>query len=209
MLRLASLFLIALAAVAQPGGWKNLFPDEKFSEWTRVTVPPGKTPSEPSQWKVDRAAKTLVCEGNGGHEMLRYNTEFSDFEFHVEWKYTKVADEKARYNSGVYVRNDADGVIWHQAQAGQAGAYLFGNSSKAGAPARFNLREQMKENRVKPVGEWNAFDIVCKGKTISLSVNGKLVSEWDSCEVPKGYVALEAEGFRIEFRNIRVRPLAR
>ena len=209
MLRFASLFLLALAAGAQDRGWKDILPDEKFSQWTRLTVPPGKTPSEPSQWKVDRAAKTLLCEGTGGHEMLRYNTEYSDFEFHVEWKYTKVADENARYNSGVYVRNDAEGVIWHQAQAGQAGAYLFGSSRKDGAPQRFNQREKMVENRVKPVGEWNAFDITCKGKAISLAVNGKVVSEWDSCDVPKGYVALEAEGFRIEFRNIRVRPLTR
>jgi hypothetical protein len=209
LLRFASLFLLALAAGAQDQGWKDIFPDAQFSQWTRVTVPPGKTPTEPSQWRIDRQAGTLVCEGNGGHEMLRYNTEFSDFEFHVEWKYTKVADEKARYNSGVYVRNNADGSIWHQAQAGQAGAYLFGGSEKDGKPVRVNLREKMVENRVKPVGEWNAFDITAKGKTITLAVNGKVVSEWTECEVPKGYVALEAEGFRIEFRNIKVRPLGR
>ena len=65
----------------------------------------------------------------------------------------------------------------------------------------------MLENRVKPVGEWNAFDITSQGSTISLSVNGKMVSEFKECEVKKGYVALEAEGFRIEFRNIRIKEL--
>ena len=201
-----SLALFAGVACAQDG-WKDIFPDANFSEWTRISIPPGKPVSEPSQWKIDKTAGTLLCEGNGGHEMLRYNTEFSDFVLHVEWKYTKVADENARYNSGVFVRNDTDGTIWHQAQAGQAGAYLFGNTPVKGQPQRVNLRQQMIENRVKPAGEWNTFDITCKGKNISLAVNGKVVSEYQECEVPKGYVALEAEGFRIEFRNIRVKTL--
>jgi len=201
-----SLALFAGVACAQDG-WKDIFPDAKFSEWTRISIPPGKPVSEPSQWKIDQASGTLVCEGNGGHEMLRYNTEYSDFVLHVEWRYTKVADENARYNSGVFVRNDADGTIWHQAQAGQAGAYLFGNTLVEGKPQRINLRQQMLENRVKPVGEWNTFDITSKGKSISLAVNGKVVSEFPECEVSKGYLALEAEGFRIEFRNIRVKTL--
>ena len=207
MLRFSSIFLLCLCVFGQDKGWKDIFPDEKFSEWTRISIPPGKPVSEPSQWKIDRAAGTVVCEGNGGHDMLRYNTEFADFVMHVEWKYIKVADEQARYNSGIFVRNDADGTIWHQAQAGQAGGYIFGNTLVNGKQERINLRPQMTENRVKPVGEWNTYEITCKGKKISLSVNGKTVSEFDSCDVPKGYVALEAEGFRIEFRNIRVKQL--
>ena len=58
-----------------------------------------------------------------------------------------------------------------------------------------------------PAGEWNTYDITAKGHTISLSVNGKVVSEFTQAEVPEGYVALEAEGYRIEFRNVRVKPL--
>ena len=38
-------------------------------------------------------------------------------------------------------------------------------------------------------------------------MNGKVVSEYTQTEIPEGYVALEAEGYRIEFRNIRVKPL--
>lgn len=206
-MRILSLLFLAGAAWAQGDGWTDIAPDASFSAWTRISIPPGKPVSQPSQWKLDAAAGTLVCEGNGGHEMLRYNTPYKDLILHVEWKFTKLPDENARYNSGVFIRNDADGTIWHQAQTEMAGGYLFGNTPVNGVVQRFNLREQMIENRVKPAGEWNTYDITAKGRTISLSVNGKVVSEYTGTEVPEGYVALEAEGFRIEFRNIRVKPL--
>ena len=129
-----------------------------------------------------------------------------DFILRADWRFTKLEGEP-RYNSGIMVRNDAMGNIWHQAQTGQAGGFLFGMTPVEGKPQRINLRDKMKENRVKPVGEWNTYEITCRGRTISLAVNGETVSEFTECEVPKGYVGLEAEGFRIEFRNIRVKPL--
>ena len=42
---------------------------------------------------------------------------------------------------------------------------------------------------------------------MTLWVNGAIVNRWNDCEVSKGYVGLEAEGFRIEFRNVKVKPL--
>ena len=206
-MRILSLLVLAGAAWAQGDGWKDIFPDAAFSQWTRISIPPGKPVSQPSQWKIDAAAGTLVCEGNGGHEMLRYNTLYKDLVLHVEWKFTRLPDENAKYNSGVFIRNDAEGTIWHQAQTGPAGGYLFGNTPVNGVLQRFDLRAQMVENRVKPSGEWNTYDITARGPTISLSVNGKTVSDYTRTEIPEGYVALEAEGYRIEFRNIRVKPL--
>jgi len=139
--------------------------------------------------------------------MLRYNTPYKDVVLHVEWRFTRLADAGAKYNSGVFIRNSANGAVWHQAQTGPAGGYLFGNTPVHGVPQRIDLRAQMVENRVKPAGEWNVYDITARGRTISLAVNGKLVSEYTQTEIPEGYLALEAEGYRIEFRRIRVKVL--
>ena len=54
--------------------------------------------------------------------------QYKDLVFHVEWKFTKLPDEKAKYNSGVFIRNDADGTIWHQGQTSPDGGYLFGDT---------------------------------------------------------------------------------
>jgi hypothetical protein len=42
---------------------------------------------------------------------------------------------------------------------------------------------------------------------IRLKTNGELTSEWAGCEVAKGYLGLEAEGHRIQFRRLRLEPL--
>ena len=62
-------------------------------------------------------------------------------------------------------------------------------------------------SRVKPAGEWNTFEITCRGKDMTLWVNGAVTNQWHDCEVKRGYVGLEAEGWRIEFRNVKVKPL--
>jgi hypothetical protein len=62
-------------------------------------------------------------------------------------------------------------------------------------------------NHIKPPGEWNTYEIRCQGPKITLSVNGEASAEFAAPEVPKGYLGLEAEGFRIEFRNVRYKLL--
>ena len=57
------------------------------------------------------------------------------------------------------------------------------------------------------VAEWNVFEIACKGKEMTLWVNGAVTARWTDCQVPKGYVGLAAEGWDIEFRNLKFRGI--
>jgi hypothetical protein len=188
-------------------GAQNLMPDASFKGWTRIAIPPDKPVDPVTQWKVDPEHNLLICEGNRGHEWLRWDRELADFILHVEWRFPVIEGGKG-YNSGIFVRNDMTGAVWHQAQTGSAsGGWLFGVTPVNGTPQRFNLRQEIKGDRVKEAGEWNTYDIRCEGRKIALSVNGAVTSEFTQCDVPKGYIGLEAEGYRIEFRNIRVEPL--
>jgi 3-keto-disaccharide hydrolase len=188
-------------------GWVDIMPDESFSQWTRVAIPPEKALDPVSQWSVDVPRRIVICEGNHGHEWLRYNRELSDFIFHVEWRFTKREGLKG-YNSGVFVRNDADGRVWHQAQVGAGNdGYIFGQTLIGGKLSQMKFSPKPAVNHIKPPGEWNTYEIRCEGPKITLSVNGEMSAEFAAPEVPKGYLGLEAEGFRIEFRNIRYKLL--
>ncbi|MGH9431119.1 MAG: 3-keto-disaccharide hydrolase [Terriglobia bacterium] len=192
---------------AKTTGWINIFPLPSFKAWTRVAIPPDRALNPKSQWSVDAAHHTIVCAGNGGHEWLRYDRELGDFMFHVDWRLTRVEGAK-NYNSGVFVRNSADGRTWYQAQVGSAsGGYLFGDNPVNGKLVRFNLESMLTGNRVKKAGDWNTYDIRCQGSKITVVVNGTKTSEFERCANPKGYLGLEAEGSRMEFRNLRIKIL--
>ena len=86
------------ALESSPAGWTDLLADAGpgLKGWTRLPVKPGgKLKSETkSQWSLDPKTGVLVCEGDGGHEWLRYDEEVGDGVFHVEWRFTPVAGKK-------------------------------------------------------------------------------------------------------------------
>jgi hypothetical protein len=193
------------ALEADPSGWMDLLAAKNLTEWKRVPIPPGSKLNEKNPWVLN---DVLLCKGKGaGHEMLLYNKEFGDGIFHVEWRFTRVEGGK-KYNSGVYVRNSADGEIWHQAQVGSKNVgYLFGDTLVDGKLKRFNVRNKEVPQRGKEAGEWNTYEITCRGKTMTLWINGAVTAEWKECEAPRGYVGLEAEGWDIEFKNVKFKEL--
>ena len=190
-----------------PQGWVDILPPADLKGWHRVSVPPtAKLGRE--QWHVDAERKMLICNGDGGHDMLLCDREFADAVFHVEFRYTKV-EGKSGYNSGIHVRNNQDGSLWHQAQIGDAsGGYLFGETPGAdGKKKFFTTAKEVTKGRVKSAGEWNTVEITARGKVLTLWVNGAVTCEVKDCGQPKGLVAIEGEGYRIEFRNLKVKEL--
>ena len=183
----------------------NLFPADYQSQWTRIAIPPTHPVSDIAQWHIDAAKGEIKCDGNGGHEWLRFNRELGDFTFHVKWGFIPQAGTPA-YNSGVFFRNDEQGVIWHQAQTSTGGGYIFGETPVNGKLTAFNLQKDMKENRLHAPGQWNTYDIRCSGPTCALKVNGEVVNTVQT-GIVKGYIGLESEGFPIVFKDLKVREL--
>jgi hypothetical protein len=138
--------------------------------------------------------------------MLLYDKEIGDAVFHLEFCYTKI-ERKKDYNSGAYIRNSRDGGFWHQAQFGDGkDGYLFGQTAVNGyGKKNFNLARLITKSRVKPAGEWNTLEITARGRVLTLWVNGAVTCEFTDCGLEKGYLGLEGEGYRIEFRNLKLK----
>jgi hypothetical protein len=187
-------------------GWKNLMPKPNLKGWQRGAIPPTALLPKENQWKVEN--KVLVCAGDKGHEWLFHEKDYTDFVLHVEWRYIKKIEGNPRYNSGIFVRSPADYSEWFQIQIGDAsGGYIFGVGKVDGVNKRFNLQKEMTAQRVKAAGEWNVTEVIAKGPSIKSWVNGAVVNEMKDCPRLSGRIGLEAEGFRIEFRKVLVKPL--
>ena len=192
---------------AAPAEVIDLLPPDDFKGWTRIPIPPVDGLKPKMQWRVDSAQHALVCTGDGGHEWLRSDREYGDFILQADWRFTPRGSDEKRYNSGIGVRLSKYGEIWYQAQTGLSGAYLFGNNLVDGILKSFNLSKQMRENRVKPAGEWNHYEVTARGDKLTLAVNGAVVSELNGCGLRRGSVAFEAEGYEITFKNLKLQVL--
>lgn len=192
---------------SDPRGWVDILPPADLKGWYRVPVPPtGQLGRE--QWHVDTEKKVLICDGDGGHDMLLLDKEIGDAIFHLEFRYIKI-EGRTGYNSGAYVRNSKDGAIWHQAQFGDAkDGFLFGQTPGADDRKKsFNLSKQVTDKRVKPAGEWNTLEVTAVGRVLTLWVNGAVTCQFEDCGRESGYLGLEGEGYRIEFRNLKLKAL--
>jgi hypothetical protein len=63
------------------------------------------------------------------------------------------------------------------------------------------------ERRTLPAGQWNHYRIRAEQGEVRLWVNGAEVNGATGCSPSRGYLALEAEGARVTFRNLRLRAL--
>ena len=63
------------------------------------------------------------------------------------------------------------------------------------------------QRRTLPHGQWNHYYIRAIDGELRLWVNGEEVNGGTRCAPARGYLALEAEGARVEFRNLRLREL--
>ena len=78
-----------------------------------------------------------------------------------------------------------------------------------------------KRGHLKPVGEWNCQEIMCKGSHVKITLNGTVIVDADLDKIDKtidgrphpglhnkkGYIGFLGHGSRVEFRNIRIKEL--
>jgi hypothetical protein len=176
-------------------------------------------------WKVHGGQMTswgaadgiLFTSGaNGG--WLMTEKEYGDFEVRLEFK----VPEKG--NSGVALRAPLKGDpayegmeiqilddVWHKKNLkGLRQTQLTGSIYDVVGPSKEVL---------KPVGEWNTYRIIAKGRKIVVNLNGTEIVNANLDDYKdkfqkhpgllrdKGHLGLQCHGGRVEFRNLYVKPL--
>lgn len=214
VLAMASVLGCASGAAEQGGsdGGVDLFPSKDLKGWKRYPLDPTVPLASKAVYKVSDDGKLLIVDAVGGiKEVLIQDEERGDGIFHVEWRWGKDQGEKPNYNGGIYLRSAPDGKTWIQAQVARGpkppgvGDFI-GMLMVDGKPTRVD-KLQAGPSREAPVGEWNTYDITCRGKKISLSVNGAETLVWDDFPIARGHLGIQAEFANYEIRALRWKPL--
>jgi len=186
-------------------GWKALVGNPVTRAKMSASALQAAQDSANEKTKDDWIAKDglLVFTGHGNN--LATTKKYGDIEMYVDWKITPKGD------AGIYLRGTPQVQIWDTsrrevgAQVGSGG--LYNNQKYESKPLT------VADNKV---GEWNRFHIVMKGDTVTVYLNGVLVTDhvplenyWDSSLplFPSEQIELQAHGTQVAYRNIYVREL--
>ncbi|MBN1481817.1 DUF1080 domain-containing protein [candidate division KSB1 bacterium] len=69
------------------------------------------------------------------------------------------------------------------------------------------MRSLPQKQLANPTGEWNHYRVESREGTLTLAVNGEVVTRAYHVQPRKGYICLESEGGVVDFRNIRIQEL--
>ena len=190
--------------------FQSLFNGRDLTGWRRVNT-------APSTWTV--VDGMLHCDGKPTGE-LRTTHMYQNFIFEVEWRHLVSGG-----NAGIFVWADditARGVPFHRSVEVQVLDHGYGNTNShtthgdifpihgarmTPVNGHGGLRAFPTESRSKPSPEWNHYSIHCNAGSITLAVNGKVVTRGDLCSPSKGYICLESEGGQVDYRNMRIKVL--
>ncbi len=198
--------------------WRELFDGETLTGWRGY-----KMDSAPSGWTVEDGV-LCVCEPGGG-DIVTIGT-FSEFDLEFEWAVSEGG------NSGVfYFVNETEDAS-HTYETGPEYQILDDDGHKDGQRADHrsgSLYDMVAPSfgNALPVGEFNHGRIVVQDGRIEHWLNGEKIvespfnnDEWRDMvagskfvSMPEfgtfssGHIALQDHGYKVWFRNIRIREL--
>lgn len=193
---------------AAPGGegWVNLLDAAHASQWQNTS---GKVTGFEIKDGVFHIPGTKV----GGYLMYSGET-FKDFEMHIEFKVA------AKANSGVFFRSNPKDPV--------QGGFEIQVLDDAGTPPNKNGSGSLYDvvtpmfNMTQPAGEWNSYDITCKGSNLIVVMNGWKVVDADLAkmtmpigkfdtplaQLPQdGHFLLQDHHGEVWYRNLLVKKL--
>lgn len=184
----------------------TLFNNRDLTGW-RLFLADNKT--DPEAARVSDGIIRLSSKLSG---YLITEKTFSNYHLHVEWRWPK--DAAANANSGVMIHLHGPDVIWPlsfecQVKTGNAGQVVGMGLDIPAAPIENNRKRAAKfaASSEKPLGEWNTYEIYARDDTIEVFVNGTRQNFVEKLPVSAGAIALQLEGFPIDFRNVWLEPL--
>jgi hypothetical protein len=206
--------LATLARADTPKKAAALFNGKDLAGWELVATPA-------------TAAATVCHYGADGSlavvgkpvSFLATTVSYENYRLHVEWRWP--VDAAKNSNGGVLLNiasGPANGTAWPvcfqmQTKPTRAGDLLPMNDAKfaeklSTAPgAKTPQLDRHADSSEKPFGEWNTCDIICRGDTFEVTVNGVPQNKITQCVPATGKIGFQLEGTPFELRNVTIAPL--
>jgi hypothetical protein len=205
-------------------GWRLLFDGQTTAGWRRY-----QATTMPTTWKVENGSLLSRPGKDDSRGDIVTVDQFDDFELVLEWKMTKGNNGGVIYRATEELEN-----VWESGAEFQIldnDGHADGLNRLASAGSCYAVFAPAKD-ATRPLGQWNRTRIVARGKHVEHWLNGEELLEYEVDSerwrshvktskyfhtaygrgnwgrAPKGHIALQDYGGAIEYRNIKLRPIA-
>jgi Domain of Unknown Function (DUF1080) len=137
---------------------------------------------------------------------------FRNYVLRFEWKYDRPDNLKSDAdfdgNSGLLIHIAGPHKVWPDCIEVQLANPDAGHIFKVGKAEFQGTKDAAAQKRaIKPVGQWNEEEVICKDGSVVCKINGVEVARGDGAKPDHGQIAWQSEGRPIRFRNLRIKPL--
>ncbi|MDG1571083.1 DUF1080 domain-containing protein [Robiginitalea sp. M366] len=219
-----------LTAAEQDGGWQLLWDGATAKGWRGARLD-----SFPATgWNMENGILTVLASGGAeaaaGGDIVTEET-FGDFEMHVDFRITEGANSGIKYYVDTELNQGEGSAIGLEYQilddARHPDAKLGNHEGSRTLASLYDLIAAAPDKPVAPIGQWNTAYIRSENGHVEHWLNGarvleyqrgseayrQLVAEskykvWPAFgEAPRGHILLQDHGDRVQFRNIKIKPL--
>lgn len=208
MNKLVSAAILTLSV--QSAGAVELFNGRDFSGWELQT-----TPSAAVADAFQMLPDGVIASAGKPSGFIATTGSYRNYTLHVEWRWSGkpgnggvllhispgTFDRVWPVSLQVQTKNGNAGDLLPMA----AGSFAEALTSKPGAETR--IKAHTAADSEKPVGEWNACDIVSRDGTVEVTVNGVLQNRVTQVSPASGRIGFQLEGTPYELRHVSLTPL--
>jgi hypothetical protein len=187
--------------------FESLFNGRNLEGWVNVNC-------APETWKV--RDKMIICSGVPTG-VMRTEKQYENYILELEWRHIIKGG-----NAGLFIHSgdlpvtgkpftraiEVQILDGHNSEQATSHGDIFGIQGATMTPDKLHpggwMRSLPSERRCNPAGQWNHYSVESRNGTVSLAVNGKIVTRAFHTNPRKGYICLESEGGVVHFRNIRI-----
>lgn len=183
------------------GGWKGLVADPvERAKMSKEEMAAAQAEANRMMFEHWHVINGVLCFDGKGHSLCT-EKDYRNFELLVDWKIGPDGD------SGIYLRGSPQVQIWDPRKNPVGSGGLYNNQLGSSTPL------QVADN---PVGQWNHFRIIMQGRSVTVYLNERLVTDhvimenyWerDKQIYATGQIELQAHNSPLYFKNIFIREL--
>ncbi len=134
---------------------------------------------------------------------------YGNFSLRLEYRFPASSEQKENPNTGILIYITGENRIWPRCLEVQGKfsemAHIKSNTKEVTLEVTDDQAAREKARR--PVGEWNAIEVISKDGMLTSILNGTKIASCKPSELTEGFIGIQSEGDAVDFRNIRVQKL--